>query len=167
VSLADLSEPFRSGVIHFVGALRDAAASVHIEQTVRPMPRAWLMHYCCRVAGYRDKRGVFQQLAPDQVPAHPEIPIDWTHGGDTGAARAAAVAMRQAYEIVRPAALNSNHVRGEAIDMTIRFQGVIQVRDARGVYRSAASLTDLVPIGKSYGVLKLADDPPHWSIDGR
>jgi len=168
VLLADLKEPFRSGASFFVGALRDAGASVHVEQTVRPKQRAWLMHYCCMVAGFRDRHGAFQQIAPQDVPVRPDVPIDWTHGGDAGAARAAAVAMRQAYNIVRPAALRSNHVQGLAIDMTIRFKGVIHVKDARGVYRAAAGLNDLAPIGASYGVYnKIVDDPPHWSFDGR
>lgn len=90
------------------------------------------------------------------------IPEDWI---DTGS-RAAARAMRDAYEIVYPPALKSNHSRGLAIDM--RVTGVIgkSVADKAGKARAIQEATDLHVVGASYGVHKLVSDPPHWSHDG-
>lgn len=165
-SLEDLVEPFRSGARFFIGALRDAGASVTVSATWRPPERAYLMHWCCLVAGYRDKQQIFHQVAPGDVPALEGVEIDWTCGGDPGAARAAAVAMRQGYGIVYPAVCKSDHTIRKAVDMTILFQGVLRVRDALGQARMAACDTDLWPIGKTYGVIKLPGDHPHWSFDG-
>ena len=164
--ISDLAEPFRTHVTYFVGALRDAGASVTISATYRPPERAHLMHYCCLVAGYRDNDQVFHQMSAPDVPAYPGVDIDWTHGGDGGAARASAVQMVKGYGSAFPAALASNHTRRLAIDMTIHFQGAISVRDAAGNRRSAASQSDLWPIGASYGVIKLPSDAPHWGADG-
>lgn len=164
--LADLVEPFRGGAIAYVEALRAAGASVSISATWRPAERAYLMHYCCLVAGYRDKSGVFHQISPDAVPAFAGVDIDWTHGGDVGGARAAAVAMREAYSIAFPAALVSNHTRRTAIDMTIHWAGTIHVKDARGVVHAVTTQQDLWPIGASFGVRKLPSDDPHWGSDG-
>lgn len=166
-SLSDLVDPFRADASEFINALRTAGASVTISATYRPPERAFLMHYCCLVAGYRDAQKIFHQIAPSDVPPFAGIDIDWTCGGDGGAARAAAVAMRQGYDIAFPAALVSRHTQRLAVDMTITFQGVIQVQSATGSQIPAACQSDLWPIGASYGVHKLPSDPPHWSSDGR
>lgn len=166
IALEDLLEPFRSKAAAFIDAMRGAGASVMVSATFRPPERAYLMHFCCLVAGYRDKAKVFHQIAPGDVPPMAGVDIDWTCGGDPGAARSAAVAMVKAYEIAYPAALVSNHTRRLAVDMTIKWQGSIIVRDARGIDHSVAALVDLYAIGASYGVNKLATDPPHWSADG-
>ncbi|HEY2010515.1 MAG TPA: hypothetical protein VGH23_16115 [Rhizomicrobium sp.] len=165
-SLGDLAEPFQGNAKAFIDALRDAGASVSINATYRPPERAYLMHFCCLVAGYRDEGKVFHQIAPGDVPAMQGVDIDWTCGGDPGGARAAAVAMRQGYEIAYPAALVSNHTRRLAIDMTIQFTGAISVKTGHGSLAAAACQSDLWPVGKSYGVIKLPSDAPHWSVDG-
>lgn len=158
VSLDDLAEPFRSKARAFVQALRDAGASVTVSATYRPAERAYLMHWCCMIAdGGQD---------PAAVPPKPGVAIDWCHGADLAAAKAAAQAMRQGYGIVYPAALESRHTQRLAVDMTIRFQGALQVRTGNGVGAAVASQGDLVPVGRSYGVFKLLSDPPHWSSDG-
>lgn len=166
-SIEDLVDPFREGVRNFVEVLEEGEASVHIAATRRPRERAYLMHFCCLVAGYRDQQNVFHQIAPPDVPSMIGVDIDWTCGGDGGVARAAAVAMRQKYEIDYPAALNSNHVEGRAIDMKIRWQGSsITLPDKQGILHLVNSQSDLWPIGKSYGVIKLVTDEPHWSYNG-
>lgn len=166
-SLDDLIEPFRSKAAAFIDALRDAGAAVTVNATYRPPERAYLMHYCCLIAGYRDQEKVFHQISPNDVDPFSGVDIDWSCGGDIGAARAAAVAMCQKYNITYPAALISNHTLRRAIDMIIQFKGSIRVLDARGIEHSATCQSDLWPVGASYGVIKLPRDLPHWSSDGR
>lgn len=165
-SLDDLVEPFRSSVTAFLAALRAAGAAVTIAATFRPPERAYLMHWCCLVAGYRDRQQVFHQIAPGDVPPMAGVDIDWSCGGDSGAARVAALAMRKAYGIVFPAACVSDHTLRKAVDMDIAFKGAIMVRDALGQNRPAACESDLWTIGATYGVIKLPNDGPHWSFDG-
>lgn len=166
VAIDDLVEPFKTGVNAFIAALRGAGASVDISATYRPPERAFLMHWACLIAGYRDADKIFHQIAAGDVPANPAVKIDWTCGGDPGAARSAAVAMVREFGIVYPAALASRHTERRAIDMTIRFPGSIMVATRSGRLLPAASLNDLVPIGATYGVMKLKSDAPHWSEDG-
>lgn len=165
-ALTDLVQPFRKNATDFIAALRQAGASVSIAATYRPPERAYLMHFSCLIAGYRDAQQVFHQISPPDVAPMKGVEIDWTCHGDAGAARSAAVAMVKAYGIQYPAALVSNHTRRLAVDMTIHFAGAILVRDGAGLKRAAAAQSDLWPIGASYGVHKLASDPPHWSADG-
>jgi hypothetical protein len=68
--------------------------------------------------------------------------------------------------------LTSLHTLGRAVDMTIGWNGTIQVEDAKGkkhplgAPRSGESNTKLHEIGATYGVKKLLSDPPHWSDNG-
>jgi hypothetical protein len=64
------------------------------------------------------------------------------------------------------AVLVSRHTQKRAIDMTI--SGVVgkSINDASGKATAIKSLKDLNAVGKSYGVVKLVSDPPHWSDDG-
>lgn len=165
-SLDDLNDPFRGNAVGFIDALRDAGASVMVNATYRPPERAYLMHFACLVAGYRDAQKIFHQMDPADVPPMKGVDIDWTCGGDLQAARTAAAAMVAGYQIDYPAALVSNHTRRLAVDMTIGFKGAIHVRNKYGTLAPAACQSDLWPIGASFGVHKLPDDPPHWSVDG-
>lgn len=73
------------------------------------------------------------------------------------------------YGIAFPAALVSRHTQRRAIDMTIHFQGAVRVIDKAAKECPVAAQADLVPIGRSFGVIKYAylpPDPPHWSDDG-
>lgn len=157
-SLADLVPPFRSAALAFVQSLRTAGASVSIAATYRPPERAYLMHWSCMIGGGGQD--------PAAVPSMHGVSIDWTHGGNIAAARAAAREMMQGYEIKFPAALVSRHTQGLAIDMSIAFQGSISVRDKSGELKNVAAQVDLYSIGASYGVHKLIVDLPHWSSDG-
>lgn len=169
---SDLDPSFRPGVEAFIAQLTSHGALVSISATYRPPERAYLMHYCCLIAGYRDKTQIFHQINPADVPAMPGVDIDWTHQGAIGAARAAAVAMKQGYMIAYPAALESNHTKRLAIDMTIRWKGQLTIRNAAGALapildpRCDGSNPDLWAIGKTFGVIKLPSDAPHWSFNG-
>ena len=100
------------------------------------------------------------------------VDIDWSHGGDVADARAAAAAMKHGYDIQYPAALVSRHTQRRAIDMTISWTGTITVHDFNGQARTitlpprSGSNQVLVDVGRSFGVIKLLTDPPHWSDDG-
>lgn len=171
-ALADLEEPFRTGANRFIGSLQAGGASVVISATRRPRQRAYLMHWSWAIARGLpgnmcrpgDEPGV--PVAAASVPALEGVDIDWTHGGAPDAAKAAAEAMVKKYGMAVCAALASTHIDGTAIDMTIRWQGSILVKDASGIERPAAAMTDLYPVGKTFGVLKLESDPPHWSANG-
>lgn len=157
-ALVDLIEPFRSNLVAFVDSMRAGGASVAFNATYRPQERAYLMHWCCMIGnGGHD---------PTAVSPLAGVDIDWTHGGDQAAAKVGAQAMMQGYDIAFPAALVSRHTQRRAVDMTIRFSGAIQVKNKSGLVCVVAAQIDLVPIGATFGVIKLASDPPHWSDDG-
>ncbi len=157
-ALTDLVQPFQDNVVAFIAALRAAGASVEISATYRPAERAYLMHWCWQIAT--------GAVAPADVPPIAGVDIDWTHDGNMEAARTAAILMKHEYGMAHVAELISRHTQRRAIDMTIRFQGAIQVRTRHGTLAAAACLTDLIAVGRSYGVIKLESDPPHWSDDG-
>ena len=85
---------------------------------------------------------------PASVPSMPGVEIQWDLG-DPSKTRAASKAMMQGYGIVYPAALVSRHTQRLAIDMTV-----------------APMPADAIQMGAAFGVIKLVDDPPHWSSDG-
>ncbi len=169
-STDDLSEGFGPAVDRFLAALREAGARVSISATRRPPERAYLFHYCWRIAR--------EGLDPASVPAFPGVEIEWVHREPSGspdleASRAAAEAMVQAAGLVHRAALQSRHIDGRAIDMTVTWTGSLNIRDASGSEvaittgaRTGADNATLHAVGATYGVIKLRADPPHWSDDG-
>lgn len=163
-SVDDLVEPFRSNVKRFIEAIEAAGGTVTISATYRPPERAYLMHSAWQIA----RLGV----DPHTVPAHPGVDIDWTHGGDVAAARSAAREMVAGYGIRFQPSLTSHHCIRRAIDMTIRWDGTLAIRNAAGTPWTIGSVPhdgtnpELAKIGASFGVIKLATDPPHWSVDG-
>lgn len=172
-SLDDLVPTFRAGVANFIGALHTAGAHVAIAATYRPPERAYLMHWSCMIAGYKDKNTGHTVVVPAaQATPMAGIDIDWTHGGDAQAAKAAAAAMVAGYGIVYPAVLVSRHTERRAIDMTITWTGILQAKDAHGqihgipVTHTNSSNPGLIALGATYGVIKLVSDAPHWSDDG-
>ena len=160
----DLLPAFRSRVQAFISAMQRGGATVSIGATYRPPERAYLMHWCCILANSGQD--------PDAVQPMAGVDIDWSHGGDINAARAAARAMMTGYDIQFPAALVSRHTQRRAIDMTIGWSGTITVNDFDGQARTVSmpprsgSNSVLVDVGRSFGVIKLLTDPPHWSDDG-
>jgi hypothetical protein len=155
--VADLIEPFRTGVKEFIFALEQGGATVNISATFRPPERAYLMHWCCMIAKGQD---------PTHIPPFPGVDIDWAHAGDIRSARQAAQDMMRGYNVAFPAVLVSRHTQRRAIDMTIHWMGAINVLDKDGVKHYCVTQSDLWPVGASFGVRKLLTDAPHWSDDG-
>ena len=174
IATSDLAEAFAVSVENFIAALRAAGATVTISATLRPSERAYLMHYAWEIVHGAD---------PATVPAKVGVDIDWAHLDAAGrpeldAARSAARDMVQAFGLenlkVAPA-LESRHIEGNAIDMSISWSGVLSVADASAKIVAIASLPrdgmnrELDKVGKSYGVVKFVGglrDRPHWSVDG-
>jgi hypothetical protein len=167
-STDDLVDPFKSNCKKFISALEAAGATVSISSTLRPKERAYLMHWSFEVANGLD---------PEKVPAMTGVDIDWVHKDSKGnknisASKTAAQAMMDGYDIVHEPALTSRHTEGKAIDMDISWSGELKIKDAAGKEVSIKGSpkdggnTDLHKVGKSYNVIKLVSDPPHWSSDG-
>jgi peptidoglycan hydrolase-like protein with peptidoglycan-binding domain len=161
-ALSDLASPFQGKARTFVAALRAAGAIVTIGATRRNRTRAWLMHFCFMIA-----KG---QIDPGDVPADTACDIVWDHG-DLARSRRAAQEMVDLFAIVYLPSLTSRHIEGNAVDMTIAWTGTLRIKDAEGeVYGLTGPRSgdnpQLQKIGKSYGVVKLLSDPPHWSTDG-
>ena len=162
-SLSDLIPAFETKATQFIDAMKAVGMRVSIAATHRPKERAYLMHYCCKIANC--------EIAPDKVPPMDGVDIDWVHCDPTGkmdieGSRAAAREMMEAYVIRFPAALSSRHTERRALDMTITCFKDKTVKNARGEDIAICSATDLYAVGASYGVIKLLTDPPHWSDDG-
>lgn len=162
-SLDDLIEPFRGHARAFIDRLKSGGVTVSISATYRPAERAYLMHHCCKIASGEEQ--------PAVVPAMAGVDIDWTHGGNSAAAKQGAREMMEGYEIQYPAALVSRHTQRRAVDMTIHVPAGALIRDNTGeVHKFAAAAdgqhADVIHIGATFSVLKLKTDPPHWSDDG-
>jgi hypothetical protein len=161
--LADLDSPFRENVIRFTDALKAAGAKVRSTSTRRNPARAYLMHWCWKIA-----KGL---ASPTGVPAHADCAIKWDHGHPVQSKKAAQE-MVQLFGIAFQPSLTSLHIQGKAIDMAISWTGTIHVEDANGKVhavgapRNGNANPTLHAIGKTYGVKKLASDPPHWSETG-
>lgn len=161
-SLDDLDPDFRVKAQAFIAALKAAGASVQVSATRRNRTRAWLMHFCCLVAKNPGSAAT--------IARNPDCDIIWDHK-DAAATRRGAQEMMQCFDIAFPAALKSRHIDGKAVDMTIVWQGMLTIRDGRGRTITIDAPRDgsnpkLQAVGASYGVVKLASDPPHWSSDG-
>ena len=162
-SLDDLVPAFKGKVAKFIAALKAGGATVRISATYRPKERAYMMHYCCKIAG--------GQIAADKVPPMAGVDIDWVHRDakgdmDVAKSRAAARAMMAAYAIAFPAALNSRHTQKRAIDMTIGQWVGKTIVDGAGEDTKIDTAAELHALGKTFGVIKLVKDRPHWSDDG-
>ena len=117
-------------------------------------------------------------LASESVLAHPDIDIEWVHKTragkpDLAASRAAAREMVAGYQIVYEPVLVSMHTKRLAVDMNISWAGTLKIKDHAGkehviaeAPHTGAGNTALWAVGATYGVHKLASDPPHWSSNG-
>jgi hypothetical protein len=167
---ADLTEPFRANVKKFIAALQAAGATVSIDTTLRSKERAYLMHWAYRIAKEGDD--------PTKVTELAGVDIEWVHrdskgNTDLNASKLSAQQMVTAYGIVFKPALTSRHTEGDAIDMTITWTTPeLKIKDGSNtdvVIKTGAkngSNPELHKVGKSYSVIKLVSDPPHWSNDG-
>jgi hypothetical protein len=99
-----------------------------------------------------------------------QIGIIWDHGDDEKS-KEAATKMVNGFNLTArskyPPSLSSNHTQGLAIDMGINISNMKSIKDKTGKYVTIKEEKDLYPVGKSYGVIKLIKDHPHWSSDGR
>ena len=161
----DLEPGFRARVEDFVGSLKQAGASVVVSSTRRDAARAYLMHYAWQVA--------YGDIAPADVPARAGVAIDWDHGNVEDSKRGA-MEMVRLFGMAHIAALNSNHIRGTAIDMTITWKGTLELtRPAPLLARidsrpCTGQNRELQEVGATvFGVRKLVSDPPHWSHNGK
>lgn len=162
-SLEDLTFPFRQYAKDFEKALKEAGAKVEIANTLRPPERVYLMHYATKIAG--------GNLYAGDAPYLPGVEIDWVHyTNELSVLRAQE--MMDAYEIAYPPALRSNHTRGRAVDWYVTWDKTMKIKDASGRLveinepRNSFDNEDLWRVGATYGVVKLAVDAPHWSLDG-
>lgn len=173
--LRDLRLPFRGYVEAFVGALRNAGATVNINATLRPPKRAYLMHWSWKICKNR--------VRPQDVPPMDGVPISWEHYDNNkrysnAQSVAAASDMVRGFQMQRlgvAPSLKSRHTVGCAIDMTISWAGDLLIRDAFGnlVKIDRLPRTGMNPqlhrVGASYGVIKYdrsGRDEPHWSDTG-
>ncbi len=175
---SDLLPEFRDRVDAFISVIQNGNAQVRVSATYRPPERAYLMHWSYGIARglpanmCRPQDTPNVPIDPASVPPMSGVAIDWTHGGNLSEARSAAMQMVSGYQLQYAASLTSNHTKRRAVDMTIGWDGTLNVRDFDGVLHHIASAPhngtnpELVAVGKTFGVLKLTSDPPHWSDDG-
>jgi hypothetical protein len=180
-SVDDLADGFRQNVEAFVAALKTAGATISINATRRPRQRAYLMHFSWRIAKNKIAPADAKKFRPN--PGEDDVDIQWVHvkpggGADIAASRTAAKKMVDAYgtggSTVAPS-LVSNHIRGTAIDMSVKWTGTLSIKNKAGAVvtitstpRSSVNL-DLIKVGRTYGVKHFSPpeaDPPHWSLTG-
>ena len=161
--VSDLEAGFRKNVEAFLKALNDAGAKVVISSTKRNETRAHLMHYSWKLA-----KG---EIQPGSIPKKPGLDIEWDHG-DRAKSKQAAQEMVDLFGMKYIASLTSNHIAGKAIDMSISWSGTLKIQQQDGkeveikTPPASGQNTELHKVGKTYGVIKLATDPPHWSYNG-
>jgi hypothetical protein len=169
---SELESPFRENVDAFIAAMKDAGMTVEISATYRTKERQFLMYYSWLIA----KKG----FDPAKVPQYPGIDIVWVHHNADGTyskkkSITAAKEMVTGFEIAyKPAeAEKSNHQYKRAIDMTIKWQAksvTIKNKEGKPIVINTSPHTgsnnQLIKVGATYGVIKLREDPPHWSETG-
>lgn len=162
-SIFDLKPPFLDKISKFHQALADAGANIKINATYRPPERAFLMHFAFRIA----RKGFDARSVPPMA----GVNIQWFHG-NAAASKNAAEQMVRAYGIAFAPSLRSRHTEGLAIDMTVTWAGTLRIKDAGGAVKNIGAPANgntnsaLHNVGRTYGVVKLVSDPPHWSVDG-
>ncbi len=169
-SIDDLAEPFQTNARKFMAALRAAGAAVSVNATLRSRERAYLMHWSFRIAR--------EDYDPEKVEEMPSVEIEWVHKDAQGnklsdASKRGAEQMVEGYDIAFRPVLVSRHTEGLAIDMDISWTtAALKINDGASkavTIKTGArngSSPQLHKVGKSYGVIKLVSDPPHWSSDG-
>lgn len=163
--LDDLEGDFGGKVTRFVNAIKEGGANVSVGSTLRNKIRAHLMHYSWRVAN--------KDIAPDRVPQIAGLNIQWDHG-NLDASRKAARQMVRLFNMAYIASTTSNHISGQAIDMTITWKGTLAVkvpgREQAEIVtgpRNGKKNRQLHRLGREFGIKKLLKDAPHWSHNGR
>lgn len=171
-----LSDAFKPKVKEFIQALKEAkkknsSLKFPISTTKRHEVRAWLMHWAWEIS---------KGKSPPTNDPH-STGIIWDHG-TSAKTKKAAEQMKKAFKMAYPAALDSRHISGNAIDITITWSGNLEIMNKvdpkpiiinneprHGGKEGAANPggnTKLHEVGGTYGVKKLVKDPPHWSDTG-
>jgi hypothetical protein len=159
----DLEMDFQKKVQEFISCLQAAGAKVRVSSTKRSKQRAYLMHYSWMIAK--------NNLELSKVPSELGVDIVWDHG-DAQKSQKAAREMVDLFSIKYQPSLTSRHIEGKAIDMHITWTGTLEIRDKTGQINKLSAPCNgydnimLHKIGRTYGVIKLISDPPHWSTDG-
>lgn len=181
VDIHQLSGTFKNNVINFLKALDDAGARYTITTTRRSPERAYLFHWCWKIA--------LKKCKAKDATKMPGVEIEWDHGNEIESVNGAKEMVRLFGLAVPPSSkvapsITSNHIRGEAIDIEIKWVGTIEIRLGEKVkkkgddkekvkyikvsyMRDPNKNTALHEVGKSYGVIKHTGDRPHWSKNGR
>jgi len=79
--VAALEAGFQANVRRFLEALGEAGATIEITATLRPVERAYLMHFAYGIAK--------QHSSPQGIPAQPGVDIVWAHPTDDESRQAA------------------------------------------------------------------------------
>lgn len=160
-----LEPGFRDKIERFIAALKQAGAAVVVSSTRRNASRAFLMHYSWKVA--------YGETSATDVPSRPGLDIDWDHG-DTDKSVQAAKEMVRLFGMAHVASLTSNHIKGNAIDMTISWKGALVLSQPapllariESLPRSGQNREFQELSATTFGVYKLKSDPPHWSYNGK
>ncbi|KIC48125.1 hypothetical protein [Tateyamaria sp. ANG-S1] len=164
--ISALASGFKTSVQAFEKALKAAGATIIVSSTKRNKSRAYIMRYAWDVAN--------KKTAPDKVPKITGVDINWDHGDAAKSIKAAKEMIGSSgFNIAYKPSLTSRHIEGKAIDWTIKWNKELKIKDKKGkevVIKSSPKSgqnKELHAVGKTYGVVKLASDPPHWSTDGR
>ncbi|HVX84046.1 MAG TPA: hypothetical protein VH253_04445 [Phycisphaerae bacterium] len=166
-SLDDLDNDFKPKAQAFIKALEDAGADVTISATRRDAKRAYLFHWSWLIA--------LRKITAKHAEKKAGVPIIWDHGNDADSIRGAQEMVHGFHLSTKskfPPNLNSNHIRGLAVDMDITWDGTLDVKTKDGKTVSVPFMTNvdkntkLHAVGATYGVKKLVSDPPHWSSSG-
>ena len=159
-----LIEPFKKNVTSFMGMLRSNKADISVAATYRPPERAWLMHWAWFIA-----KGKISYSKIGTIANPYKIDIVWDHG-DKKSTLKAAQAMVAAYKMKHQAALTSQHTARKAIDMNISGLPEVLKIDGKDYPIGTADPKENKALWfisqHQFAVVKRADDPPHWSVDG-
>ena len=169
-SIVTLQPKFQLAVSNFMWALEQAGANYFIANTFRPKEACYLMHNAWMIW----KR----KVKPQAVTPMPGVAIDWVHPSQEESVNAA-YAMCVGYKLLNLAdapALESNHTKGLAVDVSFNWAGTLRVKnvdDSVVVIESHPRdnmNSELWKVGASYGVMRYyrpEKDKPHWSFNGR
>jgi hypothetical protein len=190
--IADLSPSFRADVTRFKDAMEHAEIAVHVISTLRPLERAYLMHYSWLIAKLQQAPATVPPFEPG--PGQSDVNICWLHTDANGSADLAA-SIDAAQKMVTDfhidpklnlaPALKSRHTEGLAIDMTTTWnKSTIKIVNDSGHKVTINTVphgglnTQLMEVGATYDVFHFcypsgtchsygpSDDPNHWSSDG-
>lgn len=178
-ALAALTPKFSSQAKAFITALRNASATITVNTTYRPQPRAYLIANAWFIYdGTLDASEVAKYPGVDRNGKAVEsdgsiVPICWqARNSTTGAVDddqtdTLAAAMVTAYGIDGAAGYPSEHMKKTAIDLTISWKNALVLRQGpilpKGTPRAAVRITSgtkngtnlaLWRVGATYGIIK-------------